>query len=197
MFVIRYFFRAISILITLYTLLCIVRILITWIPGASYSKFARFLSKVCDPYLNLFHGMKFLVLGSFDFSPAVALCILFAASSFASRIGSGGSLSVGTVLGLVLTLAWTIVSSVLSFLLILFIVRVILLAVHKPSYQGSLLDQIDRSITPLAYRIADVFKGKKNISYKEALIIASVVIFLLLVLGTFIVTKLSKFVTII
>ena len=40
------------------------------------------LGKICDPYLNLFRGLRFLRVGMFDLSPAVALCLLIAPHPF-------------------------------------------------------------------------------------------------------------------
>ena len=33
-------------------IICFVRIMLSWFPGAQYSPVGRFLSSLCDPYLN-------------------------------------------------------------------------------------------------------------------------------------------------
>ena len=50
--------RIISAFLSLYSLLCLLRIIITWIPNYSYSKPADILAQICDPYMNLFRGIK-------------------------------------------------------------------------------------------------------------------------------------------
>ena len=75
-------FQLLASVISFYTMVCFVRILLTWIPSAQYSKFGRILASICDPYLNLFRGLRFLRVGMFDLSPAVALCLLIAPHPF-------------------------------------------------------------------------------------------------------------------
>ena len=47
----------ISQIISIYSILCFARILLSWIPSLSYSKVTQFLAKICDPYLNLFRKL--------------------------------------------------------------------------------------------------------------------------------------------
>lgn len=184
-------FRILAAVVSLYTLLCFIRIILTWIPSLSYSKFTRFLASICDPYLNLFHGIRWLVFGSFDFSPAVALCLLGAASTLLSNFSHQGYFSLGMILAMILSLIWSIISSLLVFFIILLIIRAIMLASNRNGYSGSLLDQVDRSITPIVYRIACTFSAKKNMSYKKALIISTVVLVIILAAGTVLINYLS------
>ena len=177
-------FRILSAVVSIYTLLCFIRIILTWIPNAAYSGFTRFLSKVCDPYLNLFHGIRWLVFGSFDFSPAVALCLLGAASTLLANFSHQGYFSLGMILAMIVSLVWSIASSLLVFFIILLIVRLIMLASNKNGYAGSLLDQVDRSISPIVYRIAGTFSANKNMPYKKALIVSAVVIGICLIIGS-------------
>ena len=58
--------------ISLYTTLCFVRIILTWIPGLEYSKVGQILSAICDPYLKLIKKIP-LNLGNLDFSPMLAI----------------------------------------------------------------------------------------------------------------------------
>ncbi|MEA5618326.1 YggT family protein [Cronbergia sp. UHCC 0137] len=62
--------------VTLYTLLLIARVLLTWFPTVNwYSQPFAALSQITDPYLNLFRSI-IPPLGGMDFSPMIAILLL-------------------------------------------------------------------------------------------------------------------------
>lgn len=166
-------FQLLASVISLYTMLCFVRVLLTWIPGAQYSTFGRILSSLCDPYLNLFRGLRFLRMGMFDLSPAVALCVLIAASSILGNLAAARSFTLGGLLAIVLYLVWSVVSSILGFLILLLIVRLIVLLMRKDGY-GSIWDSLDRTLNPIVFRMTSIFTRGRPTPYKNALIFATV-----------------------
>lgn len=184
--------RIISAFLSLYSLLCLFRIIITWIPNYSYSKPADILAQICDPYMNLFRGIKWLRFGSFDFSPALALCILGAGSQLFSSLANGGYINLQMILAMILGIFFSILSSLIFFLIILFAIRLILIMINKDSYNtsGFMANQIDSSISPIVYRIARTFAMGRRITYKAALIISIIALlflqFALRILLTFI-----------
>ena len=171
--------------LNIYSLLCMIRIILTWIPGISYSPFARFLSQLCDPYLNLFRGIRWLRMGSFDFSPAIAMVVLQVAANLLSNIGRMSRLSVGVLLATLLSLAWSIASSIINFIIILLVVRLLILLIGKQDYNSTnpFLNQIDSSLNPLMYRISRTFSGGRPISFKAGLIISAVSLFVVQAAG--------------
>ena len=50
--------------VSIYALLCFVRIILTWMPSLAYSRGARLLASVCDPFIDRFRHKKWLTLGS-------------------------------------------------------------------------------------------------------------------------------------
>lgn len=173
--------RIISAFLSLYSLLCLLRIIITWIPNYSYSKPADILAQICDPYMNLFRGIKWLRFGSFDFSPALALCILGAGSQLFSSLANGGYINLQMILAMILGIFFSILSSLIFFLIILFAIRLILIMINKDSYNtsGFMANQIDNSISPIVYRIARTFAMGRRITYKAALIISIIALLFL------------------
>mgnify|MGYP000080912519 FL=1 len=173
--------RIISAFLSLYSLLCLLRIIITWIPNYSYSKPADILAQICDPYMNLFRGMKWLRFGSFDFSPALALCILGAGSQLFSSLANGGYINLQMILAMILGIFFSILSSLIFFLIILFAIRLILIMINKDSYNtsGFMANQIDSSISSIVYRIARTFAMGRRITYKAALIISIIALLFL------------------
>lgn len=173
--------RIISAFLSLYSLLCLLRIIITWIPNYSYSKPADILAQICDPYMNLFRRIKWLRFGSFDFSPALALCILGAGSQFFSSLANGGYINLQMILAMILGIFFSILSSLIFFLIILFAIRLILIMINRDSYNtsGFMANQIDSSISPIVYRIARTFAMGRRITYKAALIISIIALLFL------------------
>ncbi|MDO5773676.1 MAG: YggT family protein [Spirochaetales bacterium] len=173
--------RIISAFLSLYSLLCLLRIIITWIPNYSYSKPADILAQICDPYMNLFRGIKWLRFGSFDFSPALALCILGAGSQLFSSLANGGYINLQMILAIILGIFFSILSSLIFFLIILFAIRLILIMINRDSYNtsGFMANQIDSSISPIVYRIARTFAMGRRITYKAALIISIIALLFL------------------
>ena len=168
--------------VSIYTVLCIVRIFLTWIPDAERSAVGRFFSRLCDPYLNLFRKLKFLRFGALDISPIVAMSVLWAASAVLNALGMGQTLTFAKILEVLVELVWQIVSSVLWILLIFFIVRLVVLLFSKSTY-GTIWDSIDRSFSPLLFRITAPFYRGRAISFKGSLIIAILEIIVLEVAG--------------
>ena len=173
--------RIISAFLSLYSLLCLLRIIITWIPNYSYSKPADILAQICDPYMNLFRGIKWLRFGSFDFSPALALCILGAGSQLFSSLANGGYINLQMILTIILEIFFSILSSLIFFLIILFAIRLILIMINRDSYNtsGFMANQIDSSISSIVYRIARTFAMGRRITYKSALIISIIALLFL------------------
>lgn len=173
--------RIISAFLSLYSLLCLLRIIITWIPNYSYSKPADILAQICDPYMNLFRGIKWLRFGSFDFSPALALCILGAGSQLFSSLANGGYINLQMILAMILGIFFSILSSLIFFLIILFAIRLILIMINRDSYNtsGFMANQIDSSISSIVYRIARTFAMGRRITYKSALIISIIALLFL------------------
>ena len=173
--------RIISAFLSLYSLLCLLRIIITWIPNYSYSKPADILAQICDPYMNLFRGIKWLRFGSFDFSPALALCILGAGSQLFSSLANGGYINLQMILAMILGIFFSILSSLIFFLIILFAIRLILIMINRDSdnTSGFMANQIDSSISSIVYRIARTFAMGRRITYKAALIISIIALLFL------------------
>lgn len=177
--------------VSLYTMLCVIRIIITWIPSLSYSTFARFLSAVCDPFLNMFRRLSFLRFSMIDFSPLVGFGLLYVLSALFSNLANGNDMKLGKVLAIVLNEAWLIVASILLFLIIFLVIRLVILLMGRDGY-SSIWSQIDTSINPLVFRIAGMFSGGRPMSYKNALILAVATVLAVRLGGSFIISQICR-----
>ena len=176
----RILFSILASLISIYAIICVVRIVLTWIPSATFHPATKFLSSICDPYLDVFHGIRWMRIGGLDFSPAIALCFLGAASTIFSHLAHSRTLGLGSILALIMQTAGSIVSSVIGFLILLFIVRLIIILVSGESFSSNPLSyQFDQALGPVVTGISRTFTGDRKISYKTGLIIATVTLIVL------------------
>ena len=176
-------FQTAAALVSLYTTLCFIRIIITWIPGVQYSAFGRFLSTLCDPYLTLFSRLP-LRIGGLDFSPMISIGLLSLLSSVLGNTAQTGRIYIGGILAYLVALIWSVFSSLLGILLIAIIIRycVLIFSRNSTSY-NSIWSYFDSAISPLVFKIAGIISGSKPVSYKKALGIAIIEIILALACG--------------
>ncbi|MDQ0215049.1 YggT family protein [Oikeobacillus pervagus] len=67
--------QGIAFLIEIYSWALIIYILMSWFPGARENAFGRFLSSICEPFLEPFRKI-IPPLGMIDISPIVAFIVL-------------------------------------------------------------------------------------------------------------------------
>ncbi|MCR5606395.1 MAG: YggT family protein [Treponema sp.] len=166
--------KTVSGAISIYTMLCFIRIILSWFPGALYTGFGRFISSICDPYINLFRAIPFLRLGMIDFTPTLAILVLMGLSMIVGQISITGKLTVASILIFLFShVIWSLISAILGFVIFIFVIRLIILFIYKKNgnYPGSIWDSIDRAISPFIFRISGTFIRKPT-SFKTSLIIS-------------------------
>ncbi|WP_288585332.1 YggT family protein [uncultured Treponema sp.] len=194
----RNIFQIIAMTVDFYSFICLIRFFLTWFPKANYSTAGRILSFVCDPYLNIFRKLRFLNFRGLDFSPALALCALYAVSGILSSLSHGQLITVGYLLAVVLSLIWSLISSVTKFLIVLLIIRLVAMGImrlisrlisRKNGYRAynPIWDKLDSLISPFAYKISGIFT-KKFIPFTTALIISTVFSLITVKLADFLVS---------
>lgn len=172
-------FKFLSLAVVIYTFMCFIRIFLSWFPGKLYTPFGRFLLKFCDPYLNLFH-FKWLKFSAFDFSPALGICVLFIISSILTGVAENQTFSLGILIATLVSMVWSLCSSILAIFMIIIIIRLIVLMVSNNYGNGnSIWDQLDRTLSPIIFRVSAVFSNGKPTSLKKALLISLAVLFVI------------------
>ena len=172
--------------------------MLTWFPGAEYSKFGQVLSQMCDPYLNLFRRFRFLRFSSFDFTPAIALCVLMALQAFLQSLATGSGFRLSNILAMLVMLAGNILTSILSFLVLIFAVRLIAyLIVGDGNSSYTIWTAVDRTISPLIFRIAGIFFKNQSISFVKALIVSIITTLVFSVLISYAVRTLGTLISMI
>lgn len=172
-----------SAIINIYTILCVISIILTWFPGAKFTAFGKFLSSICDPYLNLFSKSGKLRIGNIDFSPILAIGILSLLTTILSRITLTGRIFFGGILAAIVSLFWNLGSSLIGILTIIILVRWIVLLVKKgytPYDSG--WNNVDAMLQKPVYKISSTF-SKNPVSYQTALLISWITLAVILLLG--------------
>ena len=173
--------------LALYTFLCFIYILMSWFPGAKFTKFGHFMTTICEPYMGLFRKMSFLRIGNIDFSPIVSLGILSLASAILAGIQRTGRIFFGGILGTILSSLWSITSSVIGIFTLLIFIRWIVLLINKgrTSYESG-WNQVDMILNKMTYKIAGTF-SKKSMSYQTSLLMSWIILLVALGVGHFLI----------
>ncbi|WP_422482279.1 YggT family protein [Pleomorphochaeta sp. DL1XJH-081] len=124
----REFARLLSVLLSIYNMLIIIRIILQWFNPmrlqGSENSLTGILAKIVDPYLNLFKGIGALRRGRLDFTPLVALIIINIVQRILQTFAYTGQFSLGyTLATIVQSLWWSIGSLILGIFAVLLGVR--------------------------------------------------------------------------
>lgn len=180
--------------VSLYSTLCFFRIILTWIPSLNYSAVGKFLSSICDPYLNLFSRLPLRV-GMIDFTAMVAIGVLYVISSILTNVSASGYISLSMILANLINIVWSIGSSIITVIMLIFFVRYLVSVFNKSSNQyNSPWQRFDDAIRNMVFKICSFLTGGKNISYKTALLVDSIALLLILLVSSFLLRILLVFV---
>jgi YggT family protein len=109
--------------ISLYSMLLVIRIFLSWFGSAVYGKAFDMLRQITDPYLDVFRRFPFLRAGFFDFSPIAAIAILSVAGNIIDRLRLWGKVSPLFIAAMLLEALWAAVSFALLFTIIVLALR--------------------------------------------------------------------------
>lgn len=184
--VVKVIFHILATLVSVYCVLCTIRIILTWIPGLT-NGFTLFLSRICDPYLSFFSRLGILRIGYVDFSPILALGVLSVFATIFSSLAVTGIVSFGFLLATVLQMVLSTCLSILNFFTVFLVIRLIIYLVNKNN--SNFIRSFDNIINPLVYKIARFFSHGKLMSYGSALIVTIIVCIVVTALGSLLGTK--------
>jgi YggT family protein len=156
----------------LYSLLIVVRIILTWFGGNYYGRPAELLARATDPYLDWWRRTVRLQAGFLDLSPVAAMAALSLLQSLFTTIARQGRISLGIILAVALLAAWSAVSFLLGFCLIIIGLRLVVYIANRNIY-GPFWRIIDTISQPLLYRINRIIFGKRLVNYLAGLITAA------------------------
>jgi YggT family protein len=173
--------------VSIYTILCLIDIFMSWIPGLKFTSFGRFISAITEPYMGFFSRLGFLRFGNVDFSPILSIGILSLLSSILSNITATGRIWFGGILASVISMLWSVVSSVFSIFGIVIFIRWIVLLFSKNNSYNPMWSNLDGMLGKFTYKISRTFT-KGQISYKTSLLITWIVMAVAMFLCQFLVS---------
>ena len=174
----RQIMSILSTLTSIYMLVIMVRIILTWFRGTV--TVPDFLCRITDPYLNWFRRFG-LRIGYLDISPVIGLAVLSILNLIFGTISRFGSISLGIILAITLQAFWSIASFLLIFIVILMALRLIAYLCNFNTY-GGFWRMVDTISQPVLYRINRYLFGGRITNYLHS-VIFSVVALVILYLG--------------
>jgi len=167
-------YRSLSILsavLLVYMLLLSLRIILMWFRGTSYGKSWYYLTRVTDPYLRLFRGIRFLHIGGWDLTPIAGFIVIIIAQNVIISLLRFRSITLGIILAIALRAVWQSFIGILFILAVLCVIRIIGLYVSKSQAHPS-WHFLDTVVQPIAQWISMMLK--RQLGYAPALSIAVV-----------------------
>jgi len=190
-------------LLSLYSFLIVIRIILSWIVNFSkmntwknsYGNYpynnsprepvgieniAKLIGKITDPYLNLFRGLTSLRRSRIDFTPVIALIVLNIIQSLLSMIAKTGKISIGVLLAIAIDGLW---SSLFAYLLILLLILLIVryFIGRSNSYQAqNWINAIDPILDSPVKRVYKLFFRKNANVDDQKLVLASFFFYLII-----------------
>ena len=180
----------VSALLSVYMILVIIRIFLTWFRSRGQSKAVQILISLVDPYLAVFRKISWLQVGSMDFSPMVGVILLGLFVQITSNIAQTGSFTALMLLTYLLYSLWSLCSFILDMLIIMMLVRFISTFISKKSYQ--IWYTIDNILNRVMAKILGIFTSK-TVSFRKALIICAVLLIILRMAMRFVLNNLLAF----
>ena len=170
--------RIISILaavVSLYSILIFIRIIISWFAGAVDSRPVELLCRITDPYIDWWRKMLNLRLGFLDLSPIAGIAALSVLRSILYTISRYERISIGSILALVLMAVWSIASFILGFCVIVLVLRIFAFLTNRDMYTP--FWKIVESIAqPLLYKTNRLIFGNRIGSYLKGIIISTLIL---------------------
>lgn len=170
-------FQFLSAVVSVYMLLIIFRVLLSWFQGRLNGRGVEILMKLTDPYLKRFQGISWLRFGFLDFSPVVGIAVLGLVSQICNSLAMSGKITVMMVVIYILSSIWNFVSFFINFLIILMIFRLVSVLFFS-TWNHQIVFQIDNILYKVTARILGFFTSR-NVKYSMALAISAGVLLVL------------------
>lgn len=160
--------RVITSVGSIYLLLILIRVLLTWFHGVDFGRPYQILCSLTDPYLNYFRRFKRLRGSVLDFSPIVAVLVLIVLLDLLNRIMIQGRISLGIVLGVLLSAVWSAISFVLTLCIVLIVIRFVM-SISGANSVGPFVRTLDTLVAPLLEGVRKRLFKNRFVTHKTIL----------------------------
>lgn len=179
---VTFLFKIFTTAVSLYEILCLIYVVMSWFPGARNSRFGYFVSQACEPFMNFFRRFN-LRFGMLDFSPVLAFGALVLISGIFSNIAAYGAIRLGTLLSSLVQVCWSLFSSVITVFNILLVIRLVIHLAGK-DFKLDFSRTLDRIISPVQSRISGLLFRNNFKTYRIQLACTLGVCILIQILGS-------------
>lgn len=141
--------KVISAVLSVYMIILMIRVMLTWFRTAQNGQFYRYLSAITDPYLNWFRRFTILRTGMIDFSPILAFVVLGFAVNILTSIANYGRITLGVIIALLINGIWSIVSFLIVIFIIFAVIRLLGATILRGGFIAQITPAVDSIIEPL------------------------------------------------
>lgn len=187
---IKFLFSVLATATSIYEILCLVYVLMSWFPGARYTRFGNIMGQICEPFLSFFRRFPIRI-GNLDFSPVLAFGVLVLLSSIFGDIATYGVIKLGLLLSSLLQICWSLLSSILTFFNIILAVRLVVHLAGK-DFSSQIWRTLDGIIAPVQNRISSIIFRNKFRTYRAQLAVTLGLSILVQIAGSWLIGVLAS-----
>ena len=181
-----FIFSFLAQVVSLYSTLCLIRVFLSWAPQLLDTAFGRILSSICDPFLSFFRKIRIFRNSRMDFSPIWAFLVLSLAQTILSAFAyTNGKMTFGYVLSLIVGMLWSVINFGLGLLIIFVIIRLVANLINRDTF-SPFWRSVDSLLNPVIGFVSRIIPTKSAKTYRNELIISTVVLILSYVLLRFV-----------
>jgi len=178
----RSIFSVLAAVIGAYSIIILIRIVLSWFSMSAAEKPVEFIKKLTDPYLDFWRRITSLRIGNLDFSVVIAISVLSFLQNVFRMLSVTGAITLGNLLSIIIISLWSIISFIAGFFLVIIILRVIAYLTSRDIY-STFWGTIDSISKPILYRFNRIFYGNKTGNYLKGMILTCLILFLIIVGG--------------
>ncbi len=184
--------KTIGAILSVYMILLMIRVMLTWFRMAQNGQFFRYLAAVTDPYLNWFRRFSALRFGMIDFSPIVAFVILGFVINICNSIAAYGKVTIGVILALLVNGLWSIVSFIIILMIIFIVIRLLGATIARNGIIAQMAAGIDSIIEPIISWVRKTIFRNRFTPYTTQLGVSIAILVVLDIAGRFLFNYLTR-----
>jgi len=187
----RMIFGSLAALVGIYSILILIRVIISWFGNFVSSKPVELLCSVTDPYLDWWRNKFSIRIGFLDFSAVLAIVSLSIIQNILFSLAYFDRITIGYLLSILLMALWSVLSFIIGFCIIIIVLRLIAYLTNRNIYSPfwQIIDSISQ---PLLYKLNRIFYGKRIGSYLNGIIFSLVLLTVVWIGGGFVFPKIAK-----
>jgi YggT family protein len=179
-------FGFLAMAVSIYSILILIRIIISWFGHSASGKPVEILCVVTDPYLNWWRRNLNLRIGFLDFSAVAGIVVLSLLQNILYTISLTGGITIAIVSAILILGIWNIISFILGFFIIILILRLIAYLTNRNIY-SPFWNIIDSVSQPILYKFNRIFYGNRIGNYLKGMILSVLTLVIIWISGRFIV----------